>query len=148
MGSEKVLLASDHGGFQLKNAIKKFLYTLNLPVEDLGTHGEEPIVDYPDLAHHLADKIEKGEASRGILCCGTGIGMSMAANRHPHIRAAVVTDAYSARMSRIHNDSNVLCLGGRVVTPQIAEDLIKIWLDTPFEGGRHSIRIQKIERSR
>lgn len=141
--ADKILLASDHAGLPLKNAIKNFLYSLGKPIEDLGVHTEDS-VDYPDQAHYLATKIEKGEAARGILVCGTGVGMCMAANRHPGIRAAVVTDLFSAKMSRAHNDSNVLCLGARVLTPMMAEELIKAWLETPFEGGRHLARIKKI----
>lgn len=144
MAHEKIVIGSDHAGLSLKNAVKKYLYGLDKNVEDLGTHSEAA-VDYPDIAHYLASKIEKGEASRGILICGTGVGMCMAANRHSGVRAAVVVDALSARMSRAHNDSNVLCLGGRVVTPAVAEELVKIWLDTPFEAGRHSNRIKKLD---
>jgi ribose 5-phosphate isomerase B len=143
MVADKILMASDHAGLALKNALKKFLYGLDKPVEDLGVHTEDS-VDYPDLAHYLAKKIEKGDAARGILVCGTGVGMCMAANRHPGVRAAVLTDIYSAKMSRSHNDSNVLCLGARVVTVELAQELLKVWLDTPFEGGRHSARVKKI----
>lgn len=142
MLADKILIASDHAGLPLKNSLKKFLYSLDKPIEDLGVHTEES-VDYPDIAHYLAKKIEKGEAPRGILVCGTGVGVSMVANRHPGVRAAVVTDAFSAKMSRAHNDSNVLCLGARVVTPYVAEELLRIWLETPFEGGRHAARIRK-----
>lgn len=142
---EKIYLASDHAGLTLKNAIKKTLYAEGRLIEDLGTNSKDS-VDYPDLAHYLAKKLSKGEATRGILVCGTGIGMSIAANRHPGVRAAVVSDVFSARMSRLHNDANVLCLGERVVTPEIADEIVKTWLDTAFEGGRHQKRIKKIER--
>lgn len=141
---DKILIASDHAGIQLKNAIKKWLYALGRNVEDLGVNSPES-VDYPDQAHYLATKIEKGEATRGILVCGTGVGMCMAANRHPGVRAAVVSDIFSAKMSRSHNDANVLCLGERVITPSMAEELVKAWLETPFEGGRHTARIKKID---
>jgi len=138
-------IASDHGGFHLKAAVMKALSSWGIAYEDLGTH-DTSSCDYPDYAHLVAKGIEEGRYDRGILICGTGIGISMAANRHPGIRAALVTDTFSARMSRAHNNSNVLCMGGRVVGEGLALDLVKIWLDTAVEEDpRHVRRIAKIE---
>ena len=139
-----VVIASDHAGYRLKLELVKALETAGHPVEDLGTH-DEGSADYPDFAHLLCAAIVEGRFSRGVLVCGTGLGMSMAANRHSGIRAAVCTGTYAARMTRAHNDANVLCLGSRIVGPGVAEDILETFLATEFEGGRHSRRVGKIE---
>ncbi len=142
-----ILIASDHAGFALKHHVIKFLTGLGHEVRDLGVDSERS-VDYPDFAHRLALAVSAGEAERGILICGTGLGMSMAANRHPGIRAALCHDAYTAEMARRHNDANVLCMGGRTTGPAVAEQMTAIFLATPFEGGRHQRRVGKIEPGR
>jgi len=141
---KKVAIASDHGGHSLKEELLKFLKTLQIEPVDLGNHGTES-VDYPDYAIKVAEMVSKGQADAGILVCGTGIGMCIAANKFKNVRAALVTDDYTAKMSREHNDANVLCLGGRIhQDPEKAKALVKIWLETPFEGGRHERRLAKI----
>jgi ribose 5-phosphate isomerase B len=120
------------------------LRELGHEVVDLGTK-DATASDYPDFARHVAEIVARGEAERGLLCCGTGIGMSITANKVPGVRAAVVSDPYSARMSRAHNDANVLCLGERVVGSGIAKECLKTFLETAFEGGRHAKRVEKIE---
>jgi len=140
-----ILIASDHAGFRLKRQLVEFLSDRGETPLDLGVEDDHS-VDYPDYAHRLASAIEAGEADRGILICGTGLGMSMSANRHPGIRAALCHDAYTAEYARRHNDANVLCLGGRVLGPGVAEQIVEIFLDTAFEGGRHQRRVDKIER--
>ena len=139
-----IALASDHGGFEFKERTKVLLDTLDLAWKDFGTDSDES-VDYPDYAHAAAEAILRGECDRGIFICGTGIGISLAANRHAGIRAAACQIPEAARMSRRHNDANVLALGQRLVDWETAEVMIRIWLDTPFEGGRHERRIKKIE---
>jgi len=141
-----LVLASDHAGFGLKEHLKTVLGQWGVEVEDLGTHNEAS-TDYPDYAHSLAQKLSSGSALLGLLVCGTGLGMSMAANRHRGIRAAVCTDGYQARMARLHNDANVLCLGSRVVGSGLAEDTLRNFLEADFEGGRHARRVDKIEVS-
>ncbi len=141
---QKIALACDHGGFELKESLRRSLSRSDYEIIDLGTHTTDS-VDYPDLAHELARAIETGQADKGILICGTGIGISMAANRHRGVRAALCTDPYMAKMSREHNDANVLCLGGRVIGPGLAEDIVREFLTASFQGGRHSRRIDKIE---
>lgn len=139
----KVALAADHGGFRLKDEIKKLLESLNIEVEDFGCSCETS-VDYPDYALPVAEKVAAGEFDRGILVCGTGIGMSIAANKVPGIRCALAHDSFSARATREHNDSNVLALGERVIGPGLALDIVKIWLETEFQGGRHARRVEKV----
>ena len=139
----KIALASDHGGFELKEFIVRLLQDLGEEPEDLGCHSVEP-VDYPDLAARVARKVSAGEIPRGILICGTGIGMSIAANRFPGVRATLVNDLYLARMSREHTDSNILVLGGRVTAKGLAEEIVRVWLKTEFAGNRHSRRLEKI----
>jgi ribose 5-phosphate isomerase B len=139
----RIVIAADHGGFQLKQELAAELNALGFEVEDLGTHSPDS-VDYPDFASELSRRVAGGDYRWGVLCCGTGVGMSMAANKVPGIRAAVVSDSFSARMSRAHNDANVLCLGERVVGPGLAKEILHAWLDTPFEGGRHARRVNKI----
>ncbi|MBX5464144.1 MAG: ribose 5-phosphate isomerase B [Clostridia bacterium] len=140
----KVALGADHGGFALKEAIRGWLEQAGHEVLDFGTHSEEAC-DYPDLARPAAEAVARGEAERAILVCGTGIGMSIVANKVAGVRAALCHDAYTARLSREHNDANVLCLGGRVLGPGVAREMVEIWLATPFAGGRHARRVAKVE---
>jgi ribose 5-phosphate isomerase B len=141
---DPVILGSDHAGFDLKEKVKKALERRGVPCEDVGTHSGEP-VDYPDIAHRVAGAVEEGRFARGIVVCGTGLGVSMAANRHRGVRAAVAYDEETARLSREHNDSNVLALGGRSLDHGLAERILEVWLETPFAGGRHARRVGKIE---
>lgn len=141
---EPVIVGSDHAGFELKEKMKQALERRGIPVEDVGTHSTDA-VDYPDFAHRVADAVASGRFKRGIVVCGTGIGVSMAANRHPGVRAAVAYDERTARLSREHNDANVLALGGRTIDPGLAERILDVWLKTPFAGGRHERRVGKIE---
>jgi ribose 5-phosphate isomerase B len=147
MTADILAIASDHGGVELKAILKQDMEERGLNVLDLGTDGPAS-VDYPDFADLVAKAIREGRASRGILICGTGIGISMAANRYPELRAALVHDAFTARMSRQHNDANVLVMGGRTIGSEVARDCLKIFLDTPFEGGRHARRVDKLGRPR
>lgn len=135
-----ILLASDHGAVDLKNIVAEHLRSRGLSVEDLGTHGRES-VDYTVYGMRVARAVSEGRAERGILLCGTGLGMSMVANRFPHVRAALCNDLFSAGMSRRHNNANVLVLGGRVLGDVLACAIVDAWLDTPFEGGRHQVRL-------
>ena len=137
-------LACDHGGFELKEELKAFLKSVGFETIDLGSFHEDS-VDYPDYGILLAEKVSRNELERGILICGTGIGMSIVANKFPGVRAALVNDLYSARCSREHNDANILVVGGRVVGREIAKEIVKIWLNTSFAGGRHKRRLEKIE---
>lgn len=137
----RVAIGSDHGGFSLKKIIVPFLKELGHEVLDVGCHDEQS-VDYPGFADLVCEKISTSEADKGILICGTGIGMSMAANKHTGIRAALCSEHYTARMSREHNDANVLCMGERVTGPGVAMEIVQTWLDTPFGGGRHQRRIE------
>ena len=141
--SNKIFLSSDHAGFELKEKIKSFLIDNNFEYEDLGCSSLEP-VDYPDFAKLLSKKIKDKNNSKGILFCGTGIGISMAANRFPHIRAALCTSVEMASKSRKHNDANVLALGGRILEEKLALEIVKVFLQTDFEAGRHSSRVDKI----
>ena len=138
----KIFLSSDHAGFELKEKVKSFLIDNNFVYEDLGCSSLEP-VDYPDYAKLLSKKI-KDNNSKGILFCGTGIGISMAANRFPYIRAALCTSVEMASKSRKHNDANVLALGGRILEDNLALEIVKEFLYTDFEAGRHSLRVDKI----
>lgn len=139
----KLAIASDHGGFDLKQKMVRFLKGRGIQVEDLGNHGTEA-VDYPDYAIQVAERVSGGLADAGILFCGTGIGMCIVANKFRGVRAAVVSDPYQARMAREHNDANILCLGGRVLDPKKVEEVVSAWLDARFEGGRHDRRLEKI----
>lgn len=141
----RIALGADHGGYELKGQIKRLLLELGHSVEDLGCNSSES-VDYPDLATAVSGKIIDNGCEVGILICGTGIGMSMAVNRDPRIRAALCHDEFTARLSREHNNANVLCLGARVIGPGLAESIVKIWLSTSFSGGRHQRRIDKFSR--
>jgi len=140
-----IAIASDHAGVAMKTDICRFLQSLGLKVEDLGPEDTNS-VDYPDYAHLLAKAVSDGRIERGILICGTGIGMSLAANRHRGVRAALCHDAYTAEMARRHNDANVLCVGARSTGAGVAEQIVRIFTETPFEGGRHQRRVAKIER--
>ncbi len=143
--SERIGIASDHGGRILKEKIRVFLLSQNLPVFDFGVPVDaSQSVDYPDYAKDLAEQVGDGRLRRGILVCGTGIGMCIAANKIKSVRAALVWDEFTARLCRQHNDANVLCLGERVLNHDRALDLVNIWLNTAFEGGRHSTRLEKI----
>lgn len=138
-----VAIASDHGGYELKNLLAEDLRKRGLTVLDLGAHNLDS-VDYPDYADALAEAIRQGKAERGVLVCGSGIGISIAANRHPELRAALVHDALTTRLARQHNDANVLVLGGRTTGIETAKDCLSIFLETAFEGGRHARRIAKM----
>ncbi len=138
--TDTVAVAADHGGYDLKCALLPELAALGLDVLDLGTFGPDS-VDYPAFAEAVALALGEGRAQRGLLICGTGIGMTMAANRHRHIRCALVHDATTARLARQHNDANVLALGGRTLGNEVAKDCLKVFFSTTFEGGRHARRV-------
>ena len=138
-----IVIGSDHGGLNLKTALNSYLKRRGVEVTDAGTNGDAS-VDYPDFGQKVAETVISGDAELGILICGTGIGMSITANKIPGIRAALVTDVFMARMAREHNNANVLVLGGRVLDEQKACDLVGAWLDATFEGGRHQARLDKI----
>lgn len=140
----KVIIASDHGGFNLKSAVVKNLKNNGIDVTDFGPDNTDS-VDYPDYAKPVAEKVAGGEYDRGILICGTGIGMSIAANKVKGIRCALVHDTFSAHATREHNNSNMLAMGERVIGQGLAEDIVNIWLNTEYEGGRHETRVCKIE---
>ncbi|HEX9449622.1 MAG TPA: ribose 5-phosphate isomerase B [Dongiaceae bacterium] len=140
---EPIVLASDHAGFALKEILKEELVQLGFEALDLGPNSAAS-VDYPDFANALAAALLEGQAKRGVLICGTGIGISIAANRHHHIRAAVAHDGLSARLSREHNDANVLALGARLIGVDVAKDCLKVFLTTDFAGGRHQNRVAKL----
>ncbi len=140
---QTIAIASDHAGFELKSELKQHLATLGFEALDLGTHSSSS-VDYPDFADRLAIALKEGRAQKGVLVCGTGIGIAMAANRHRHLRAAVVHDATTARLTRQHNDANVLCMGARITGTDVAKDCLKVFLTTDFEGGRHENRVAKL----
>jgi len=143
-GAGLIALASDHAGFALKEQLKPVLTQLGRRFEDLGTH-DESSCDYPDFAHRVARGIVEGRFALGVLVCGTGIGMSMAANRHAGVRAAVCSESFAARMARAHNDANVLCLGSRIVGVGVAHETLRAFLAGSFEGGRHLARVRKLE---
>ena len=138
-----IAVASDHAGIDLKERIIKLLEGMTIDTEDFGTDNKDP-VDYPDYGIRVAEAVSAGKADKGILVCGTGIGMSIVANKFPRVRAALCYDAFTAKTSRLHNDSNILVLGERVLDYKLALDIVKIWLTTNFEGGRHLRRIEKI----
>ena len=143
---ETIPIASDHAGFELKEKVREALAGMGYDVEDLGTYSPSSS-DYADFAHPLAREISEGEARRGVLLCGTGLGMSYVANRYPHVRAAVVWSPEVAELSRKHNDANVLVLPARFLSEEDGIRILKTWLETPFEGGRHEKRVAKIERN-
>jgi ribose 5-phosphate isomerase B len=138
-------IASDHGGLGLKEAVKKFLKDLGIECRDYGTFNNDS-VDYPDFGEKVAREVSQGAVEKGILICGTGIGMSIVANKFPGVRAALINDEFTARMSKEHNDANIIVLGGRVLTPEKACRMVDIWLTTGFEGGRHQKRLDKIKQ--
>lgn len=139
----KLAIGSDHAAFDAKEAIKRLLMDLGHEVEDMGTDSIASC-DYPDFAARVAGRVSSDETWRGVLICGTGIGMSIAANKFKGVRAALCHNGETARMSRAHNDANLLCLGARVLDPAVVEEIVKTWLDTPFEEGRHARRLDKI----
>jgi ribose 5-phosphate isomerase B len=139
-----IAIGCDHAGFGLKEDILKLLKDLNFEINDYGTHSTES-VDYPDFGVKVSELVSSGKAEKGILICGTGIGMSMVANKFPNIRASLCNDLFSAKMSRLHNDANILVIGGRVVGKDLAAEIVKTWLTTPFEGDRHLRRINNIK---
>lgn len=143
MDALRVAMACDHAGFALKNALKAALSSAGHGIVDLGTDGTSS-VDYPDFGYAMALAIREQRAQRGVLVCGTGIGISIAANRYPEIRAALVHDGLGARMARLHNDANVICFGGRMIGEDVAIDCLRLFLATEFEGGRHAQRIDKL----
>ena len=142
--AERIPIASDHAGFELKEHLERALRDLGYDVEDLGTHSPAS-TDYPDYAHPLAEQVEQGVAKRGVLLCGTGLGMSYAANRHSGVRAAVAWTPEIAELARKHNDANVLVLPARFVSEEDGVAILKMWLNTAYEGGRHARRVEKIE---
>jgi len=143
MPNEVIAIACDHGGFDFKEILKSDLEKMGYEVADLGCN-DSSSVDYPDYADKLADALKVGVAKRGVLICGSGIGISIAANRHLHVRAALVHDALTARLCREHNNANVLVLGARTTGIAVAQDCLKVFLDTDFEGDRHQRRIDKM----
>lgn len=144
--AERIPIASDHAGYELKERLRTVLTDAGYDVEDIGTHGTAS-TDYPDFAHPLAAEISSGRAQRGVLLCGTGLGMSYVANRYPGVRAAVAWTPDIAELARKHNDANVLVLPARFVADEDAIAILQRWLDTDFEGGRHERRVEKIERT-
>ena len=141
---EKIAIASDHGGFDLKENIIAFLLKKGLEIDNLGAHSTDS-VDYPDYGIKLAQAITDKKFVRGILICGTGVGMSIVVNRFPGIRGTLCSDVYTAKMCREHNDSNILIMGGRVIEVSLAIEILETWLNTEFEGGRHQRRLDKIK---
>jgi len=140
----KYFIGTDHAGFAVKPFVIEYLQKKGIEVEDLGTYSSES-VDYPDFAHKVAEAVLANEGTKGILICGSGIGMSLAANKHKGIRAALCHDAYTAEMARRHNDANILCFGERVVGKGVIESILEAWLNAEFEGGRHERRVKKID---
>lgn len=143
-GAQQIIIGCDHAAYRLKETLKNAMQQQGITVNDIGTHSETSM-DYPDTGNIVAQKISSGEYQRGILICGTGLGMSMVANKHPHVRAALCNDLFSAAMSRRHNNANILVMGGRVIGDILALEILKTWLGTPFEGGRHQRRLDKFD---
>ncbi|MEG0339358.1 MAG: ribose 5-phosphate isomerase B [Oscillospiraceae bacterium] len=139
-----IALGADHGGYALKEEIKKHLDTRGIKYKDFGAFNEQS-VDYPDMAKAPCEAVQSGECERALLFCGTGVGISIAANKHKGIRACCCSDAFSAKYTRLHNDANALCMGGRVVGAGLACELVDLFLDTSFEGGRHTARVAKLK---
>lgn len=140
---EKIAIASDHAGRELKDDLRDFLSENGVEVVDMGVDNDNS-VDYPDYGIPVADSVSKGKIDRGILVCGTGIGMSILANKFRGVRAALVSDVFTARMSKEHNNANILVIGGRIVGKGLAREMVKAWMETKFEGGRHQKRLDKI----
>ncbi len=141
---QTIIIGSDHAAYSLKEDIKKYLIERDIDVKDIGTHIEES-VNYTDFGINVASSVSTGKFERGILLCGTGLGMSMVANRFSHVRAALCADVFAAEMSRRHNNSNILVLGGRVIGDVLARAIVRVWLDTPFDGDRHQVRLDKFD---
>lgn len=144
MDKLKIAIGSDHGGYRLKERVTEYLRGQNIQFKDFGTFDEESC-NYPDIAKQIATEVANETFDKGILVCGTGIGVSIAANKIKGIRAALCSDTFSAKASRAHNDANVLCLGQRVIGEGLALDIVDVWLKSEFEGGRHKLRVDKIE---
>lgn len=140
----KLAIASDHAGFALKEHLKKNFKAVPVEWVDLGTNSASDSVDYPDFGKKIADAVAKGDFEKGIAICGSGIGISIACNRNPKIRAALCTDSTMARLSRLHNNANILCMGERLTGTEVALDMVKAFLETEFEGGRHTARVDKL----
>jgi ribose 5-phosphate isomerase B len=140
-----IVIGCDHAAFEMKEKLKAHLTKRGIPVEDVGPH-DATSVDYPDYGKKVAGLVSEGQYARGILLCGTGLGMSMVANRFPGVRAALCHDLFGAAMSRKHNDANILVLGGRVTGETLAEEIVNVWLETPFEGDRHQRRLDMFDR--
>jgi ribose 5-phosphate isomerase B len=138
-----IVIGSDHGGLEMKEALTKVLSSRSMEFDDYGTNNSDS-VDYPDFAEKVAGAVSRGEAELGILVCGTGIGMSIVANKFPGVRAALATDEFMAQMAKEHNNANILVLGGRVLPVDLATRMVNVWLDTAYEGGRHQQRLDKI----
>lgn len=139
-----IIIGCDHAAVALKNTVKSHLEDRGISVKDVGTHSQDS-VNYVDFAAKVAGAVSKGDHQRGVLICGTGIGMSMAANRFPGVRAALCNDLFSAVMSRKHNNANILVMGGRVIGDVLAKEIVNVWLETAFEGGRHQVRIDAMD---
>jgi ribose 5-phosphate isomerase B len=140
-----IAIGCDHAGIELKRELIPLLDELHIGYIDYGTKSSES-VDYPDFGEKVSEAVSSGSAERGILICGTGIGMSIVANKFPGIRASLCNDLFTAKMSRLHNDANILVIGGRVIGKDVAREILRTWVSTPFEGGRHSRRLDKISR--
>lgn len=143
MDRKTIAIASDHAGREMKEDLKEFLESIDVDVVDMGVNDDKS-VDYPDYGIPLAEKVSNGEVPRGVLVCGTGIGMSILANKFKGVRAALVSDVFTARMAKEHNNANILVIGGRIVGKGLAREMLKTWLDAKFEGGRHQSRLDKI----
>lgn len=143
MDKIKIAIASDHAGREMKEDLKEFLQGIGAEVVDMGVNDDKS-VDYPDYGIPLAERVSKGEVPRGVLVCGTGIGMSILANKFSGVRAALVSDVYTARMAKEHNDANILVIGGRIVGKGLAREMLRTWIEARFEGGRHQTRLDKI----
>ncbi|MBW2250479.1 MAG: ribose 5-phosphate isomerase B [Deltaproteobacteria bacterium] len=139
-----IIIGCDHAAYPLKEKVKNYLTGKGIDVKDVGTNSEKS-VDYPDFGKKVASMVSNGNFKRGILMCGTGIGMSMVANKFSHVRAALCTEPFSAEMSRRHNDSNILVMGGRMTGETLALEIVRVWLETPFDGGRHQERLNKFD---
>ena len=144
INSDPLIIGCDHAAFLLKEKVVAFLQARGVEVKDVGTFSEDS-VDYPDYGARVAAGVSSGEYKHGILICGTGIGMSMVANRYANVRAALCNDLFAAKMSRQHNDANILVMGGRVIGDILAMEIVQTWLDTPYEGGRHQQRLDKFD---
>ena len=140
----KIAIGADHGGYELKEKIKPYILQLGCKLQDFGTHDTNS-VDYPIIAKNVALSVANKEFDRGIIVCGSGLGVAIAANKVKKIRAVTCNDTYCAKMSRLHNDANILTMGGRIIGQDIAKEIVKVWLETEFEGGRHQYRINMIE---